>query len=70
MIKKERCYWFIHRCGYRRGCGVLEKLQCVYEGKCSFYETEEQFKTRQANFNERESKAFAKADIRGRLRSR
>ena len=68
MIIKERCHWFNSR--YSSGCGALKDLQCEANGKCSFYETEQQYKKRQAKFKEREAKAFAKAGIRGHLRSR
>ena len=67
VIKKENCHWFLHRYGFRRGCGVLEKLQCECNGKCSFYETEEQYKTRQESFRERERNAFQRAGVRAHL---
>ncbi len=57
---KKDCYWFKHRYGYRIGCGVLVSLQCVCNGKCSFYETELQYKIRQDKFKESERQAFEK----------
>lgn len=44
---KYNCYWYN---GLRRECGVLNCLNCT-NGKCSFYETEAEYKERQKKYN-------------------
>ena len=40
------CHWWLHKGMSPEGCGALSNLQCKLNGKCSFYETEEQYKAR------------------------
>lgn len=52
-MRKEDCYWFKTYGRVKNGCRILTDLQCEKTGKCSFYETTVEFKTRIAKFNEK-----------------
>lgn len=58
MIDKNKCHWFNRRTGCRAACDILTCLQCELTGKCSFYETDEQYNERQARFTERRKSAI------------
>lgn len=49
-IKKD-CHWYDDV--PKPKCGILGELMCDKKERCSFYETEEQFRTRQKRFAER-----------------
>lgn len=52
---KEDCYWYKHKMRGQRGCGVLNRLQCNFNGTCSFYETEAEYEARQQAFDEKQN---------------
>ena len=47
---KFDCYWY--NC-WKDVCGCLSCLQCEETGRCSFFETTEEYKKRNINFNGR-----------------
>ena len=51
---KINCHWYSkneYRC--RHECEVLDPMPCIISGKCTFYETTEQYNVRQDKFNSR-----------------
>ena len=50
---KSKCYWFNRRGKIKQGCSLMTELLCEKCGKCSFYETTEEYEKRQADFKER-----------------
>jgi hypothetical protein len=50
---KKDCHWWLTktRC-HLDGCAALTQLQCSKRGKCSFYETEEEYQKRMQEFED------------------
>lgn len=49
-VYKDCHWWSLRRPSHLEGCAVLTCLLCAIRGKCSFYETNEQYRERQDNF--------------------
>lgn len=45
---KEDCFWYS---SFRDSCGALNCLQCDINGRCSFFETPEEYRERNKNRN-------------------
>lgn len=52
-VDKNTCVWFKKKIGIKNGCYTMTELQCEKNGKCSFYETPDEYESRQANFMEK-----------------
>lgn len=50
---REDCYWYGRKASNQRGCGLLTRLQCKVNGRCSFYETVNEYEERQRDFENR-----------------
>ena len=49
---RAKCVWHRLKNG-KPHCAILTEMCCYKKNKCSFYETEEDYKVRQADFKER-----------------
>lgn len=63
-MKHYDCQWYKRNPYGKQECNALTEMQCVKNGKCSFYETKEQFHARQVKFKERILSEMKKAGIR------
>ena len=50
---KNLCHWFKKYGRVTDGCKIMTCFQCEKTGKCSFYETPEEYEARQRAFADR-----------------
>lgn len=50
---KTKCYWFIKYGRVVNGCKIMVCLQCEKTGKCTFFETPQEYEARQTSFANR-----------------